>query len=177
MTTELILGGARSGKSRYALNQALAHQGPVCWLATAEAHDAEMLTRITRHRAERPAHWHSVEAPLHLAAALKARQGQYVVVDCLTLWLSNWLCRDTPAEWAVEREALLRAVAAHGAPLLLVSNEVGYGIVPDNALARLFRDEAGRLHQDLAAEVPLVTLVVAGLPMPVKRPAPFKDSP
>jgi len=169
VNAELVLGGARSGKSRYALDQALAHSGPVCWVATAEAFDAEMQARIQHHRAERPSHWQSVEAPLQLAAALHAQAGQFVVIDCLTLWLSNWLCRDTPADWQVERAALVQAVADFPSPLKLVSNEVGYGIVPDNALARHFRDEAGRLHQDLAALCPAVTLVVAGLPMAVKR--------
>lgn len=170
MTTELILGGARSGKSRHALNQALAHDGPVCWVATAEMHDDEMRERIAHHRAERPAHWQTVEAPLQLAAVLVPLRDQFVVVDCLTLWLSNWLCRDDLAGWQAERRALLAELARpRSQPLLLVGNEVGFGIVPDNALARLFRDEAGRLHQDIAAIVPQVTLVVAGIPLPVKR--------
>lgn len=168
MSIELILGGARSGKSRHALTQALAHGGPVTWIATAEAHDDEMRERIAHHRAERPAHWASVEAPLALATALAARPDQFVVVDCLTLWLSNWLCRDDTAAWQAERAALLAAIARHHAPLLLVSNEVGFGIVPDNALARRFRDEAGRLHQDIAALAQRVTLVVAGIPLTVK---------
>ncbi|MBS1155835.1 MAG: hypothetical protein H6R07_1759 [Proteobacteria bacterium] len=169
MTIELILGGARSGKSRYALNQVLAQTGPVAWVATAQAHDDEMRERIAHHRAERPAHWQTVEVPLQLAAALAALRDRFVVVDCLTLWLTNWLCREDTAGWQAERRAFLAELAQPRQQLLLVSNEVGFGIVPDNALARLFRDEAGRLHQDIAAIVPQVTLVVAGIPMNVKK--------
>ena len=168
MSIELILGGARSGKSRYALQQTLAQRGPVTWVATAQAHDDEMRERIIHHRAERPAHWQTVEAPVHLAAALSALQDQFVVVDCLTLWLSNWLCSDDPAGWQAERQLFL-AELAQPRKLLLVSNEVGFGIVPDNPLARYFRDEAGRLHQEIAVIVPQVTLVVAGIPLQVKR--------
>lgn len=172
MTTELILGGARSGKSRYALSQALAHAGPVTWVATAEAWDEEMRERITIHRAERPAHWGTVEAPLQLSAALVTCRDQFVVIDCLTLWLSNWLCRDDETLWQAERAAFMQEITQTRAPLLLVSNEVGFGIVPDNALARRFRDEAGRLHQDIAARVPTVTLVVAGIPLQIKKEQP-----
>ncbi|STR45348.1 bifunctional adenosylcobinamide kinase/adenosylcobinamide-phosphate guanylyltransferase [Iodobacter fluviatilis] len=167
--TELILGGARSGKSGYALAKALAHDGQVFWLATAQAFDEEMQERIIRHKAERPAHWQTREAPLQLATALAQSQDQFCVIDCLTLWLSNWLCKDDLAGWAQEKQAFITAAAAHRGTLLLVSNEVGFGIVPDNALARLFRDEAGRLHQDIARQAANVTLVVAGIPMPVKR--------
>ena len=170
MKTELILGGARSGKSRYALDQALACSGPVTWLATAEARDEEMRERILHHRAERPAHWNTTEAPLQLAGALATTRNQFVVVDCLTLWLSNWLCREDAAGWAAERQAFLQEIAAaRRAPLLLVSNEVGFGIVPENALARQFRDEAGRLHQDIARIASAVTLVIAGISLFVKK--------
>ncbi|MDW5415499.1 bifunctional adenosylcobinamide kinase/adenosylcobinamide-phosphate guanylyltransferase [Iodobacter sp. CM08] len=169
MSTELILGGARSGKSSYALAKALAHDGPVFWLATAQAFDEEMQERILRHKAERPAHWQTLEAPLQLAAALTQSQDQFCVIDCLTLWLSNWLCLEDMAGWATEKQAFIAAAAAHQGTLLLVSNEVGFGIVPDNPLARLFRDEAGRLHQDIATQAANVTLIVAGIPMPVKR--------
>ena len=171
MSAELILGGARSGKSSYALAQALAHPGPVYWLATAQAFDEERRERIIRHQAERPAHWQTKEAPLQLAAALQQSQGHFTVIDCLTLWLSNWLCAEDSEGWRRERQSFLDAAASHQGSLLLVSNEVGFGIVPDNALARLFRDEAGRLHQDLARQSAAVTLVVAGIPMPVKRAA------
>lgn len=170
MSTELLIGGARSGKSGYALRAALAHGGPVYWIATAEAFDPEMAERIRQHRAERPAHWQTCEEALELGAALRASQADYVVIDCLTLWLSNWLCRADPDGWARARADLLAAVADFQGQLYLISNEVGSGIVPDNPLARQFRDEAGRLHQDLAAQVESVTLVVAGLPLALKRP-------
>lgn len=168
---ELVLGGARSGKSGYALGLARAHGDAVSWIATAEARDDEMHERIARHRAERPAAWFSVEAPLALAAAIEqqAVPGRCVVVDCLTLWLSNVLLHADAATWPAQRDALLGLLDKVPGRLLLVSNEVGCGIVPDNALARRFRDEAGRLHQALAARVPRVTLVVAGIAVAVKR--------
>ncbi len=170
MPVELILGGARSGKSRHALTQAHAYGGPVCWVATAQAWDDEMRERIAHHQSERPSHWQTVEEPLQLAAVLTSRPDQFVVVDCLTLWLTNWLCREDQAGWQVARESFLNALQLPRVlPLLLVSNEVGFGIVPDNALARQFRDEAGRLHQDIASLVPRVTLVVAGIPLSVKK--------
>lgn len=171
MSLELILGGARSGKSRYVLQQALACQQPVAWIATAEAHDDEMQARIERHRNERPPNWQTLETPLYLAQALQKATGDFVVVDCLTLWLSNWLCRDDDSGWPTERQAVLDTLKQWPADrqLRLVSNEVGFGIVPDNALARYFRDEAGRLHQDIAALARTVTLVVAGIAMTVKN--------
>lgn len=164
----MILGGARSGKSAHALQLAHLASGPVTWLATAQAGDAEMLARIARHQAERPAHWHTCEEALDLAGALASLAGQTVVVDCLTLWVSNWLCGKNPAGWPAAREAFLQAVAEHDAPLILVSNEVGMGIVPENALARQFRDEAGWLHQALGKTCAQVTLVVAGIPLAIK---------
>lgn len=168
--TELILGGARSGKSSHALNQALAWQGDVCWIATAQALDAEMAERIIRHRSERPAHWRTIEEPCHLAHALKQAAGSgLIVVDCLTLWLSNCLF-GSGSTFEEELAALtiqLEAMQSHR--ILLVSNEVGSGIVPDNAMARQFRDSAGYLHQQLARLVPDVTLIQAGLPLPLKR--------
>lgn len=170
MSTALLIGGARSGKSGYALRAALAHGGPVYWIATAEAFDPEMAERIRQHRTERPAHWQTCEEALELGAALRASRADFVVVDCLTLWLSNWLCRSDPDGWARARADLLAAVAGFQGQLYLISNEVGSGIVPDNPLARQFRDEAGRLHQDLAAQIESVTLIVAGLPLALKRP-------
>ena len=166
MTTTLVLGGARSGKTRYALEQAQAHPGPLVMIATAEAHDAEMAARIARHRAERDDRWRTVEAPLELAAALGAlHPEETAVVDCLTLWLSNLLHAEQDPEAAAGE--LIDALDGPGRRLL-VSNEVGWGIVPDNALARRFRDEAGRLHQRLAARAERVVLVVAGLPLALK---------
>lgn len=168
---ELILGGARSGKSGCALELAKAHGDSVSWIATAEALDDEMRMRIERHRAERPATWRFVDAPLALAAAIEqeAAPDRCLVVDCLTLWLSNCLMLSDPAVWSAQKEALLAVTARARGRLLLVSNEVDCGIVPDNALARRFRDEAGWLHQALAAQAPRVTLLVAGIAVPVKR--------
>jgi adenosylcobinamide kinase/adenosylcobinamide-phosphate guanylyltransferase len=143
MTSLLVLGGARSGKSRYAQQRVEACAGRLAYIATAQALDAEMADRIARHRADRDARWHTIEAPLDLAAAL-ARAGEShaaILVDCLTLWLSNLLLADRDPQR--EGMALAEAVAACPVPVALVANEVGLGIVPDNALARRFRDEAG----------------------------------
>lgn len=169
----LVLGGARSGKSAFAEAQALAagDVGRWVYVATARAQDSEMQDRIDRHRARRDPRWETVEAPLDLAAALARHDapGTCVLVDCLTLWLTNALTEDC---WPAEREALLAAVAASRARLLLVSNEVGSGVVPMGALSRTFVDEAGRLHQRLAATCARVTLVVAGLPTTLKDDCP-----
>lgn len=163
----LVLGGARSGKTRFALDAAAATGKPLTYIATAEAGDAEMATRIARHRAERDARWRTVEAPRDLAGAIGAlASDEAVVVDCLTLWLSNAMLAGDDLAAAVD--ALSAALGATRAALWLVSNEVGWGIVPDNALARAFRDQAGFLHQRLARQVDRVTLVVAGLPMTLK---------
>lgn len=164
-----VLGGARSGKSRHA--EALVRSlspGPWTYIATAQAFDTEMEERIARHRADRGDGWVTVEAPHDLAGAL-ARHAvgpQAVLVDCLTLWLTNRLLAD--ADLAAETDALVAALGRTTAPVVVVSNEVGLGIVPDNALSRRFRDAAGRLHQALAAAADRVTLVVAGLPLAVK---------
>ena len=167
----LILGGARSGKTRYALDRAEVLARPDdrrrVMIATAEAFDEEMNDRIARHRAERSSGWVTVEAPVTLAQAIgDLAASDVAIVDCLTLWLSNIMAADRDIE--AETQILCAAVAACPATLLLVSNEVGWGIVPDNALARAFRDHAGRLHQRLAAEVDDVVLVVAGLGLTLK---------
>src|SRR5215469_8386962 len=166
----LILGGARSGKS--ALAERLAHESghPVVYIATAQAHDAEMAARIAHHRSRRPAHWQSVEEPLALADALRkhAQPGHCVLVDCLTLWLSNLLGAQDEALLEREREALLDGFASLPGQVLLVSNEVGLGVVPLGELTRRFVDEAGRLHQALAARCDRVLFVAAGLPLALK---------
>ncbi len=162
-----LIGGARSGKSRHAEELASALPGPWTYVATAEAYDAEMRERIAIHRSRRGEGWLTVEAPLDLTAALDAAgQGQPVVVDCLTLWLTNHLLagHDLEAECA----RLVGVLARPKGPWFVVSNEVGQGIVPDNALARRFRDEAGRLNQQVAAVAGTVLLMVAGLPLKVK---------
>ncbi|TNC16487.1 bifunctional adenosylcobinamide kinase/adenosylcobinamide-phosphate guanylyltransferase [Methylobacterium terricola] len=164
----LVLGGARSGKSRYAEGLIAALPGPWLYVATAQAWDDEMRERIAHHRDRRAAPWETVEAPRALGEAIRqAPAGRPVLVDCLTLWLTNVML-DEMADLPGEAEALLASCAAAAGPLVLVSNEVGFGIVPENALARRFRDEAGRLHQRLATIADRVVLVVAGLPMILK---------
>ena len=160
----LVLGGARSGKSRHA--EALVMRSPPPWtyVATGQAFDDEMRARIAAHQAARAPGWVTVEAPLDLPAALAA-DGP-VLVDCLTLWLSNLLLAGRDLEAAAA--ALEAALTARPAPTVLVSNEVGLGIVPDNALARRFRDAAGVLHQRLAAGAERVVMMVAGIPLQVK---------
>ena len=157
----LVLGGARSGKSRHAEALVTQHPPPWRYIATAQAFDDEMRARIAAHRASRPPGWDTVEAPLDLAKALDTPYP--VLVDCLTLWLTNLILNDQDPG-----DSLDRALDARQAPTVLVSNEVGLGIVPDNALARRFRDAAGLLHQRLAARADAVTLLVAGIPMKVK---------
>ena len=168
MNTLLVLGGARSGKSRYAQARAEALDGELVFVATAQALDTEMTERIARHRADRGPRWVTVEAPVELAAAIRAesREGRVLLIDCLTLWTTNLLLaeRDIPAA----TEELITAIADAAGPLILVANEVGLGIVPDNALARRFRDEAGRVNQGLAAAVDGVVFVAAGLPLKLK---------
>jgi adenosylcobinamide kinase/adenosylcobinamide-phosphate guanylyltransferase len=165
----LVLGGARSGKSRHAEALVSAFVPPWHYVATAEAHDDEMAARIAEHRARRCADWHTVEAPRDLAGALTEASTGAVLVDCLTLWLSNLMLTggDIDAETARLEDALARAAV----PVVLVSNEVGLGIVPDNALARRFRDAQGRLNQQIAARADRVVMMVAGMPLVVKGPS------
>jgi adenosylcobinamide kinase/adenosylcobinamide-phosphate guanylyltransferase len=160
----LVLGGARSGKSRYAEGLITALPPPWLYIATAQAFDQEMTERIATRRA---ASWQTVEAPHDLAAALAAApQRAPVLVDCLTLWLSNRMLAE--ADIDAETDTLERALDTSGGVRVLVSNEVGSGIVPDNALARRFRDLQGRLNQRLAARADRVVLVVAGLSLTLK---------
>ena len=167
MAVILITGGARSGKSTRAEARALNFPGQPVYLATAEALDAEMRERIARHRARRGGHWLEREIPLALVAALAETDGGGArLVDCLTLWLSNLMLGGR--DWAKEAAALADALPAQTSPVVLVTNEVGLGIVPDNALARQFRDAAGLLNQTIARVADEVELVVAGLPMRVK---------
>ncbi len=166
--TLLVLGGARSGKSRHAQQVAEARRGDHVFIATAQAFDGEMVDRIARHRADRDGRWRTVEAPIALSSAIREADGAGVVmlVDCLTLWASNLLLGDHAIDPAVDD--LVATIAAAQATIVLVSNEVGFGIVPDNALARRFRDVAGILNQRVAAVAERVELVVAGLPMRLK---------
>jgi len=163
----LVLGGARSGKSRYAEQAALASPAPWVYVATAEPFDAEMTARIAEHRNRRGGQWQTIEAPLDLPGAIAgAPPAATVLVDCLTLWLNNLMFNNRDID--VETQGLEAALAARKAPSVLVSNEVGSGIVPDNAEARRFRDLQGRLNQRIAARADRVVLLVAGLPMVMK---------
>jgi adenosylcobinamide kinase/adenosylcobinamide-phosphate guanylyltransferase len=171
---ELILGGARSGKSRYAEQCAIGSGKDIIYIATAVAGDAEMANRIERHRQKRPATWQTVEEPIQLANTLQqyAAPERCILVDCLTLWLSNVLFdkegRLQEALFQHERELLLEILTELPGRIVMVSNEVGMGIIPTNTLARRFIDEAGWLHQDLAKICTRVVWVVAGIPQVVK---------
>lgn len=170
---ELILGGARSGKSTLALQRAHAHAGEVVYVATATAGDSEMRERIERHRAERPVHWQTVECDVQLAQCLLQLDDprRCIIVDCLTLWLSNVLFNesaDAESAWSQQRAALLDCLPKLQSNVILVSNEVGLSIVPDNVLARRFRDEQGWLNQQVATVCERVTFVAAGLPLVLK---------
>ncbi|MDD3352454.1 bifunctional adenosylcobinamide kinase/adenosylcobinamide-phosphate guanylyltransferase [Zoogloea sp.] len=180
MSLHLIVGGARSGKSRHAENLAAASELPVHVIVTAEALDEEMAARIRRHQADRPAGWQVTESPRGLAATLRATaaEGRCVVVDCLTLWLANLLegaeglAPGLGAEelslFRVERDAFLAVLPELPGKVILVANEVGLGLVPESPLGRLFRDEAGRLNQAVAARAGQVVFVAAGLPLVLK---------
>ena len=167
---ELILGGARSGKSRLAEQRAADSGLRVTYIATSQALDGEMAARIEHHRARRPAHWGLVEEPLALAQVLReqAAPERCLLVDCLTLWLTNLLMLDDAARLAAERQALLEALPELPGRVILVSNETGLGVVPLGELSRRYVDEAGWLHQALAAACQRVTFTVAGLPMVLK---------
>jgi len=165
----LVLGGARSGKSRYAEWLIETYPSPWIYVATAEAKDKEMAERIAAHKERRGPDWHTVEAPHALVEALTAAPaGSAVLVDCLTLWLSNLMEQDADIE--AQTAALKEMLSNRTGPTVLVSNEVGLGIVPDNALARRFRDLQGTLNQALAAQAARVVMMIAGVPVPVKSP-------
>lgn len=169
MPIHLILGGVRSGKSRFAEQTALARSGPHFYLATAQAGDQEMAERIAHHQRYRDDRFVTIECENHLAASL-ARCNQpeaTVVVDCLTLWVTQQLSQFSE-NWKSEKAALLAQLETMSAHCLLVSNEVGQGIVPLGALTRQFVDETGWLHQDIAQLAQAVTLITAGLPLKLK---------
>lgn len=167
----LVTGGARSGKSGYAEGLATASGRPRRYIATAQAFDAEMADRIARHRAQRGEGWVTAEAPLDLCTALaQARAEEVVLVDCLTLWLTNHLLAGHDLE--AETARLAEALRACPAPAICVTNEVGWGIVPADPLSRRFRDEQGRLNQRLATEAGLVVAVLCGLPLALKGQLP-----
>lgn len=165
----LVLGGARSGKSRFAESLVMRRPAPWIYVATAEAGDAEMAERIAAHQARRGAGWTTVDAPRDLAGALAAHAGAPVLVDCLTLWLANLMLAEADVDAEIARLELALAQAA--CAVVMVANEVGSGVVPDNALARRFRDRQGSLNQRLAAQMDRVVLMTAGLPLFLKGTA------
>ncbi len=165
----LVTGGCRSGKSRYAQALAESLRSSRVMLATAEGLDDEMRDRIARHQADRRQGWRTIEAPREIAPHLD-QPGEVVLVDCLTLWVSNLLCSEaTDAEVEAAALELVEALKASSSPVVLVTNEVGLGIVPMNALARRFRDHSGFLAQRIAEVADRVVLTVAGIPMIIKE--------
>lgn len=181
MTRTLVIGGARSGKSAHAEALAIAAGKNVIYVATAEAGDDEMLQRIAHHRARRDQGWTTLEQPLTLGDLIERHSAPdtILLVDCLTVWLSNLLFSEgtafpetgiiePPAIFHAQRQALLHALAQADGDIILVSNEIGQGVVPNGAITRWFVDEAGRLNQDVAAACDRVVLVVAGLPLSLK---------
>ena len=176
----LILGGARSGKSRYAVARAGAHPGRVAVVATAEALDPDMAARIASHRRERPASWLTVEEPVELVPALRRLSGRAdtVLVDCLTLWVANQLQRGVADEAILAGgEALAKFLAERACSLILVSNEVGQGVHPETASGLRFRDLLGTVNQTVAQAADRVVLMVAGLPLTVKEQPPRERAP
>lgn len=166
---ELIGGGARSGKSRYALEKAGDLPGRHTFIATAEAKDNSMADRIQRHQRERDERWTLIEEPLELASKIaQQRAGDIVLVDCLTLWLSNWLCSEKAARWTTQKQEFLTALQQTSAEIFLITNEVGLGVIPVGQLSRDFVDQSGWLHQDIAALANRVTMVTFGIPQSIK---------
>ncbi|AZF48919.1 bifunctional adenosylcobinamide kinase/adenosylcobinamide-phosphate guanylyltransferase [Pseudomonas sp. R2-7-07] len=170
---QLILGGARSGKSRLAEKLAGGSGLPVMYIATSQPLDAEMNQRVALHRARRPDHWGLIEEPIELARVLRdnAAAERCLLVDCLTLWLTNLLMLEDPERLASERDQLLDTLAALPGQIIFVSNETGLGVVPLGELTRRYVDEAGWLHQALAERCQRVVLTVAGLPLTLKGTA------
>jgi adenosylcobinamide kinase/adenosylcobinamide-phosphate guanylyltransferase len=171
-TLTLLLGGARSGKSQRALELA-AHASRVLFVATGESLDDEMATRIAAHRRERPTHWATLEEPLALATALGSLSDSHdlVIIDCLTLWVSTVMHDDPTTDWVASTRALLDVHARGRSDWIVVSNEVGLGIVPSTPLGRAYRDALGTVNRLVAETAGVVTLMVAGLAVPIKQPA------
>jgi adenosylcobinamide kinase/adenosylcobinamide-phosphate guanylyltransferase len=168
---KLVIGGARSGKSSYALAQAEASGSNLIFIATARASDEEMADRIRRHQQERGDNWTLIEEPFHLAARItEFGKPDQVLIDCLTLWTSNWLCTDNPDGWKQEKQSFLAGIQRSRADIMMVTNEVGMGIVPMGQLSRQFIDQSGWLHQAIAAIADQVILVTVGIPRQLKEP-------
>jgi adenosylcobinamide kinase/adenosylcobinamide-phosphate guanylyltransferase len=174
MSRVLVLGGARSGKSVYAEKLAVESDLHVTYIATAQVYDSEFAQRVSHHQQRRPAHWRLVEEPFFLAAALKqhASPESCLLVDCLTLWLAQWTCPDCkpPQDktWEAERAEFLETLATLPGEIILVSNEVGLGIVPLGEINRRFQDEQGRLNQAVAKVCDKAVFMAAGLPLTLK---------
>jgi adenosylcobinamide kinase/adenosylcobinamide-phosphate guanylyltransferase len=165
-----VLGGAKSGKSAFALRKAETLPGKKAYIATAEPLDDEMKERIDKHKRERGKDWDAIEEPRKIAETIRTGSGKYSIflVDCLTLWVSNLLCHDERAEEAIDEFLNSLSLTSQSSYFFIVSNEVGMGIVPDNALSRRFRDLAGRLNQQMASIADEVYLVTAGIPLRIK---------
>ena len=174
MSIHLILGGARSGKSAYAEKRALESGLPVTYIATGQIYDDEFRARVRHHQERRPKNWQLIEEPHFLSTALQANNnvGTTLIIDCLTLWLAQWICEDckppSSSSWQQQREALLKILPSMKAEVLLVSNEVGMGIVPLGEINRQFQDEQGRLNQAIAQVADQVSFIAAGLPLKLK---------
>lgn len=170
----LVAGGARGGKSRYAQEKAEQSSKQLIFIATAEARDDSMSDRIHRHQQDRDERWHLIESPLDLATILKdAEPDQCLLIDCLTLWLSNWLCLDPGCQtirenWRTQKQAFLSALKTTPAQVIMVTNEVGMGIIPMGQLSRDFVDESGWLHQEIAEIADEVVLVMFGIAQKLK---------
>ena len=175
MSIHLVLGGARSGKSTYAEKLASETGLPVTYIATAQVYDDEFGARVQHHKDRRPKHWQLIEAPHYLQYALQANiyEGTVVIIDCLTLWLAQCICPECAPpqgiDWAVERAKFLEILPTIQGDIILVSNEVGMGIVPLGEINRQFQDEQGRLNQAVAAIADKVSFIAAGLPIKLKR--------
>ncbi|NKB77253.1 MAG: bifunctional adenosylcobinamide kinase/adenosylcobinamide-phosphate guanylyltransferase [Gammaproteobacteria bacterium] len=166
---ELVAGGARGGKSRYALQRAEQSGKNLIFIATAEAGDGSMADRIARHKEERDEGWTLIEEPHDLATIIaNADTNECLLIDCLTLWVSNWLCLEDAAQWPVQKNKFLDALKNTPATVIMVTNEVGMGIIPMGELSRQFVDESGWLHQAIAAIADEVVLVMFGIPQKMK---------
>ncbi|ETR72403.1 MAG: adenosylcobinamide kinase [Candidatus Magnetoglobus multicellularis str. Araruama] len=168
-TIQFILGGCRSGKSKYALNYANKHwHSPKCFIATSEPLDNEMQSRITNHQKERGADWQTIECPIELSQVIQKESHQFsgMLIDCITLWINNLMCQKMK-EPAIKKQIvlLLDAIQHSDCPIIIVSNEVGLGIVPDNFMARLYRDLVGYANQQIANIADQVVFMVAGIPI------------
>ena len=164
----LVIGGARSGKSHFAETLAKKTADAVVYIATATAGDDEMKERIAHHQQTRPKEWQLVEETLYLSNIIQQQSNKTLLIDCMTLWLSNWLCSDQPESWSQEKQKFIHQLVDYKSDIIIVSNEVGSGIIPLGKLNRAFVDQAGWLNQAIAKIANKVTLVVAGLPVSLK---------